>query len=90
MSIIVLCELTSHALVRPLRCYALPLELESIAPSLLLLKLEHIGTQAKLAQDPIPELLELAHHLVLLLILLDRYTSRKRSERGTDSGVLRR
>jgi hypothetical protein len=51
-------------------CQRLSLKFDAIATSLLLFKLEHICTKAKLPKQAIAKLLELVEHLILLLVLL--------------------
>jgi hypothetical protein len=53
-----------------------------VSAPLLLIKLEHIRAEAKLAQEAVTELLEFAEHLVLFLLLLRCDASRKLGERA--------
>lgn len=48
----------------------LALKLHSIATARLLLKLEHVGVKAKVAEQTVAELLEFAEHLIFFFRLL--------------------
>jgi hypothetical protein len=49
---------------------ALPLKLHPVPSGLLLFKLEHVGMKPEPPQQAVPELFQLAQHLVFLLVLL--------------------
>lgn len=79
--------LRPHEIVQRSARANLPLKSHTITPSLLRIKLEHIRRQPKLAQQPIPQILELGQHLVLFGILALFDPGGEGREGASDSGA---